>query len=162
MINRFALIAVIAIAPSAAFAQSTSAPATSPAPSSSMQNTTGDSMSSSAADGLRTADSAALAIRFANVKPADLMAKKLLGTPVYNKQKEKLGDIEDLVIEGGSNVTGLVVSVGGFLGIGESYVVLDPKTVVVNQENGKWQAFVDTSKDTLKNAPKFTYGKQKS
>ncbi len=65
-------------------------------------------------------------------------------------------------MKNGANITGVVVSVGGFLGIGESYVVLDPKTVVVNQNDGNWQAFVDTSKDTLKNAPKFTYSKKKN
>lgn len=41
-------------------------------------------------------------------------------------------------------------------------MVLDPKTVVVSQKDGTWQAFVDTTKDTLKNAPKFTYSKKKS
>jgi sporulation protein YlmC with PRC-barrel domain len=112
--------------------------------------------------GLRTADSATLAVKFVTIKPADFMTTKLIGADVYNNQKEKLGEIEDLAIENGHDVTGIVVSVGGFLGIGESYVVLDPKTVVVNQKDGTWRAFVDTSKDTLKNAPKFTYTKKKS
>ena len=112
--------------------------------------------------GMRTADTATLAVRFVTVKPADFMASKLIGTNVYNNQNDKLGEIEDLVVENGKSITGVVVSVGGFLGMGESYVVLDPSTVVLNQKDGTWRAYVDTSKDTLKNAPKFTYTKKKS
>ena len=37
--------------------------------------------------------------------------------------------------------------------------VLDPSTVVLNQHDGKWRAYIDTTKDNLKNAPKFTYKK---
>lgn len=112
--------------------------------------------------GLKAADTATVAVRFVTVKPADFMASKLIGTDVYNNQNDKLGDIEDLVIENGKTITGVVVSVGGFLGIGDSYVVLDPATVVLNQKDGAWRAYVDTSKDNLKNAPKFSYSKKKS
>jgi sporulation protein YlmC with PRC-barrel domain len=112
--------------------------------------------------GMRTADTATLAVRFVTVKPADFMASKLIGTNVYNNQSDKLGEIEDLVVENGKSITGVVVSVGGFLGVGESYVVIDPSTVMLNQKDGTWRAYVDTSKDTLKNAPKFTYTKKKS
>ena len=34
--------------------------------------------------------------------------------------------------------------------------------MVLNEKDGKWRAFVDTSKDNLKNAPKFKYTKAKS
>jgi hypothetical protein len=162
MVNRAAIVLALATATTAAFAQSnTTSPATSP-PGVSVQSSTTGNAATEASSGLRTADSAALAVRFVDVKPADFMTTKLLGANVYNNQKEKLGEIEDLAIENGRNVTGIVVSVGGFLGIGESYVVLDPKTVVVSQKDGTWQAFVDTTKDTLKNAPKFTYSKKRS
>lgn len=56
---------------------------------------------------------------------------------------------------------GVVVGVGGFLGMGESSVALDPSTVVLNQRDGTWRAYVDTSKDNFKNAPKFTYTKMR-
>ena len=161
MIKNFAIAVALATASSSAFAQSATPPASSPPSVAAQSGTTGNAVSE-ASSGLRTANSANLAVRFADVKPADVMTTKLLGANVYNNQKEKLGEIEDLAIENGRDVTGVVVSVGGFLGIGESYVVLDPKTVVVSQKDGTWQAFVDTTKDTLKNAPKFTYSKKKS
>jgi sporulation protein YlmC with PRC-barrel domain len=112
--------------------------------------------------GMRMADTAAMGVRFTTVKPADFMASNLIGADVYNNQNEKLGEIQDLVIDNGKTIAGVVVSVGGFIGLGESYVVLDPATIVVNKVNGSWQAFVDTSKDTLKSAPKFAYSKKKS
>lgn len=115
-----------------------------------------------ASGGLRVADTATVGLKFVTVKPADFMSSKLIGTNVYNNQNEKLGDIEDLVIDNGKTITGVVVSVGGFLGMGESYVLLDPATVVLNQKDNTWKAFVDTSKDNLKNAPKFTYTKKKT
>ena len=112
--------------------------------------------------GISMAKSATFAVRFVSSKPADLMASKLVGLNVYNNQNEELGEIEDLVIDNGKTLTGVVVSVGGFLGMGERYVLIDPATIVVNQQDGDWKAFVDTSKDTLKNAPQFTYGNAKS
>lgn len=111
----------------------------------------------SSPEGLRMADKATLAVRFVTVKPAAFMASRLIGTDVYNNQNEAVGEIEDLVVDNGKTVSGVVVSVGGFLGIGESYVVLDPTTVVLSKKDNSWKAFVDTSKDSLKNAPKFSY-----
>lgn len=119
------------------------------------RTTTGAVTSSN--QGIRVADSATLAIRYATVKPADLTTSKLIGINVYNNQNEQLGEIQDLVIDGGRTISAVVVSVGGFLGLGESYVAVDPSTIVLNDRNGTWRAFVDTSKDNLKNAPKFTY-----
>ncbi len=111
--------------------------------------------------GLKMASTATVALKFVTVKAADFMSSRLVGANVYNNQNESLGEIDDLVIENGKTITGLVVGVGGFLGMGESYVVLDPSTVVLNQKDGTWRAYVDTTKDNLKNAQKFTYTKMK-
>ena len=72
------------------------------------------------AAGIRTANTATVGVKFVTVKPADFMSSKLIGTNVYNNQNDKLGDIEDLVIENGKAITGVVVSVGGFLGWGRA------------------------------------------
>ena len=109
---------------------------------------------------MQTATTSTMAVRFVTVKPADVMSSKLVGMNVYNKQDESLGEIEDLVIENGRIVSGIVVSVGGFIGIGESYVLLDPASVVLTKKGDDWRAYVDTNKETLKNAPKFTYKKK--
>ncbi|MCJ2062757.1 PRC-barrel domain-containing protein [Methylobacterium sp. J-088] len=118
-------------------------------------------MGSSSDMGMKMADTATVKLKFVTVKPADVMSSKLVGATVYNNKKETVGEIEDLVIEHGKIVTGVIVSVGGFLGLGESYVVLDPSTMAVGDKGGKWATYVDTDKDTLKNAPTFKYSKHK-
>ncbi|APX85931.1 photosystem reaction center subunit H [Methylorubrum extorquens] len=118
-------------------------------------------MSSSSDMGMKMADTATVKLKFVTVKPADVMSSKLIGTTVYNNKKETVGEIEDLVIENGKTVTGVIVSVGGFLGMGESYVVLDPSTIAVSHKDGKWATYVDTDKETLKSAPTFKYSKNK-
>ena len=112
--------------------------------------------------GMKMADTATVKLKYVTVKPADVMSSKLVGTTVYNNKNENVGEVEDLVIENGKTLTGVVVSVGGFLGMGESYVVLDPSTLAISNKDGKWAVHADTDKDTLKNAPKFTYSKKKS
>jgi len=113
-------------------------------------------------EGITMAQSAKFAVRFVTPKPADVMTSKLVGLDVYNRQNEKLGEIEDLSIANGKSITGVVVSVGGFLGMGEKYVLIDPATVVVNEHDGAWKAFIDTTKDSLKSAPEFKYTHVKS
>jgi sporulation protein YlmC with PRC-barrel domain len=49
-------------------------------------------------------------------------SSKLIGVEVYNETNEKLGSIEDLIISTNGNIGSVVVSVGGFLGMGEHNV----------------------------------------
>ena len=135
-----------------AVAQTTPAPA-APTP--------GTAMPASSDMGMKMADTATVKLKFMTVKPADVMSSKLVGTTVYNNKNETVGEVEDLVIENGKTLTGVVVSVGGFLGLGESYVVLDPSSLAISNKDGKWMVHADTDKDTLKNAPKFEYSKKK-
>jgi hypothetical protein len=90
--------------------------------------------------------------------PTDVLSSNLIGLNVHNNAKETVGEIKDLVVSGG-NLSGLILSVGGFLGIGERYVVVTPSAVnVVYSENDKkWTATMDTTKDALKAAPEFKY-----
>lgn len=162
MLRRPLIALVAACLSTATLAQTDQSPETkkeeAPAaaqPSQPPQQTTGIAAAPTA--GLKVANAANLAVRFVEVKPADFMATRLLGINVYNNQEESLGEIQDLVFQDGKSLTGVVVSVGGILGLGERYVVLDPATVVLNQKDGSWRAYVDTTKNTLENAPKFTY-----
>ena len=147
--------AAVAFLTGPALAQTQTAPATPAAGSAAMP-------AGQAGAGMRMADTASVAVRFVTVKSADLMSSKLIGTNVYNKQNESIGEIEDLVIENGKTITGVVVSVGGFLGMGERYVLLDPASIVLNSKDGNMKAFVDTNKENLKSAPTFKYTKKRS
>jgi sporulation protein YlmC with PRC-barrel domain len=51
-------------------------------------------------------------------------ASKLVGLNVYNEQNEKLGDISEVLIDTSGKVTGVVIGVGGFLGIGQRDILV--------------------------------------
>jgi sporulation protein YlmC with PRC-barrel domain len=46
-------------------------------------------------------------------------ASKLMGLDVYNEANEKLGDINELVVDKDGKIHAVVIGVGGFLGMGE-------------------------------------------
>ncbi|MGE6784536.1 PRC-barrel domain-containing protein [Ensifer adhaerens] len=90
-----------------------------------------------------------------------IVNSQLVGVDIYNKQNETVGEISDVVIGDGKSVIGIIASVGGFLRLGESYVVIDPASLALANENGAWKAYVYTNKDELSKAPKFDCGKLK-
>jgi hypothetical protein len=114
-----------------------------------------------AGPGITMGKTASGPLKYVNIQDNDLVTSKLVGVGVYNKLNENIGQISDVVIGDGKSVIGIVASVGGFLGIGESYVVLDPSSVALAPDNGTWKAYVDTSKDDLSRAPKLDYSKLK-
>jgi sporulation protein YlmC with PRC-barrel domain len=51
-------------------------------------------------------------------------ASKVVGLNVYNKDNENLGSINDLLTDKNGNIKAVVISVGGFLGVGAHYVAV--------------------------------------
>jgi sporulation protein YlmC with PRC-barrel domain len=51
-------------------------------------------------------------------------ASKVIGINVYNETNEKIGDIEELIVDKSGKVDNVVLGVGGFLGMGEHYVAV--------------------------------------
>ncbi|MGE3989885.1 PRC-barrel domain-containing protein [Pseudorhodoplanes sp.] len=98
-------------------------------------------------------------------------ASKLIGVDVYNNQNEKLGEINELILTSNGQVSGAVIGVGGFLGMGERDVMvpLDKLTFsndraattgAANDGDRKWypdRAVLNTNKDQLKGMPEFKY-----
>lgn len=82
-------------------------------------------------------------------------AQELLGADVKNTQNETIGEVEAVQVDSSGMVSNIIVSVGGFLGIGSRDVALSWNDLKV-AENG--QSVVTTmSKDQLKNMPEFQY-----
>lgn len=46
-------------------------------------------------------------------------ASKLIGLDVYNENNEKLGDVNEIILDKSGKVSAVVIGVGGFLGMGE-------------------------------------------
>ena len=54
----------------------------------------------------------------------DWRASKLVGLNVYNDNNEKIGSINDLLMDKSGNIKAAVIGVGGFLGVGEHLVAV--------------------------------------
>ena len=51
-------------------------------------------------------------------------ASKLVGVDVYNETNEKIGDINELILDRSGKVTNVILGVGGVVGLGEHYVAV--------------------------------------
>jgi sporulation protein YlmC with PRC-barrel domain len=51
-------------------------------------------------------------------------ASKLVGLNVYSDRNEKLGDINEILLDQSGTVAGVVIGVGGFLGMGERAIMV--------------------------------------
>ncbi len=61
-------------------------------------------------------------------------ASKMIGLVVYNEQNERLGDINEIILDKDGKTLGYVVGVGGFLGMGEHDILIEPcKIKFVNE-----------------------------
>ncbi|MEJ5083329.1 MULTISPECIES: PRC-barrel domain-containing protein [Brucella/Ochrobactrum group] len=95
---------------------------------------------------------------FVTAKPTDVISSNILNLDIVNSKDESIGKIQDLIMADGS-LTGYIVSVGGFLGIGEKYVIVAPQSVEIlySENDKKWSAKMETSKEDLEKAPEFKY-----
>jgi sporulation protein YlmC with PRC-barrel domain len=57
-------------------------------------------------------------------KEGQWRSSKLIGIDVYNEANEKVGNIEDLILDKSGKIENVVLGVGGFLGMGEHYVAV--------------------------------------
>lgn len=86
----------------------------------------------------------------------DFVVSSIINANVKNNQNETIGEVKDVVIRK-KQLEGIVIAVGGFLGVGERYVVVDPATVQMSVVNGTWRISTNATKDSLKSAPEFKY-----
>jgi sporulation protein YlmC with PRC-barrel domain len=74
---------------------------------------------------------------------------------VYNTASEKLGSVEDVMLDKkAGRIAYAVLSFGGFLGIGERYYPLPWEKLTYNTEVGGY--VVNLDRDTLEGAPSYT------
>jgi len=99
-------------------------------------------------------------------------ASKLVGVDIYNEQNDKIGDVNDVIIDSSGKVDGVVVSVGGFLGMGEHDVMMKldqikfankagtTTTCSTSSNSKQWypdRGTVNATKDQLKAMTEFKY-----
>jgi sporulation protein YlmC with PRC-barrel domain len=76
---------------------------------------------------------------------------------VYDGTNSKVGDIQDVLVADNGQVTGFVISVGGFLGIGDKDVIVPFNAIKHEMRDSKPILTTAASKDSLKAAPGYKY-----
>jgi hypothetical protein len=99
---------------------------------------------------------------FVKVQNTDMLSSNVVGLDIFNGQNHNIGKIQDIAFDASKQVTGYILSVGGFLGMGTHYVAVYPNALTVQYDanNKTWRATMNATKDQLKSAPEFKYSGQ--
>ena len=112
------------------------------------------------AEDAKTTGTAPADAKFSTVPNDEILSSKLKGLNVHNQKDQSVGEIADFAIKN-NQVDALILSVGGFLGIGEHYVAVPPSSINIRYDsaNDNWLASMNTTKEALQAAPEFKYPK---
>jgi sporulation protein YlmC with PRC-barrel domain len=143
------LIAALAL-PVSAFAQTTSVPSpAAPATHATAPAATAPAPATHAA-APSTAPAVAQATR--HMRDDQIRGSKLIGASVYDPTDQKIGTVDELVLNPDGKVADIVIGVGGFLGAGEKRVAVP----MAELKRGKDDHFVlAATKDSLKQMANF-------
>ncbi|MBA1141250.1 PRC-barrel domain-containing protein [Mesorhizobium neociceri] len=131
----FATTALATLIATGAFAQSTTAPATSPAPA-----------------------EAPATIAPAPQQAEGALMTNIIGESVYNgtgDDAQKIGDVSDVVFDENGQAKSAIIGVGGFLGIGSKNVAFDYGKLQWVERNGDRWLVAETTKEALTALPDF-------
>src|SRR5262245_22330795 len=80
----------------------------------------------------------------ATALPGAISGKQLIGTPIENVKEGRVGSVSDLVLGKDSHVDAIVVSDGGFLGIGNAQIPVKPALISIRRgKDGKLRALTN-------------------
>jgi sporulation protein YlmC with PRC-barrel domain len=92
---------------------------------------------------------------------SDVRASKLIGSSVYNDHNEKIGSIDDVVLGKDNKADAVILSVGGFLGMGTKLVAVPYTQLTLgdtkNASSDNKVVLPGATKDSLKSQPDFNY-----
>ncbi|MGX5845776.1 PRC-barrel domain-containing protein [Mesorhizobium sp. PL10] len=131
----FATTALATVIATGAFAQSTTAPATTPAPA-----------------------EAPATIAPAPQRADGALMTNIIGESVYNgtgEDAQKIGDVSDVVFDGNGKAKSAIIGVGGFLGLGSKNVAFDYGKLEWVEKNGDRWLVAETTKEALTALPDF-------
>ncbi|GAB3023457.1 PRC-barrel domain-containing protein [Bowmanella dokdonensis] len=93
---------------------------------------------------------------FLNEIPANgLQASHLIGATVNTSNNEEVGSVNELIIDSNGQVVALVVSVGGFLGLGEKDVAIGWDDIQTTGSADADMLQTQLTREELSSAPKF-------
>jgi PRC-barrel domain. len=79
---------------------------------------------------------------------------KVIGSDVVNRSGQLIGTVDEIIAEPGDSAPVAILSVGGFLGIGEHLVAVPMKDLKISKDRIE---LPDATKEGLKALPQFKY-----
>ncbi|WGJ13256.1 PRC-barrel domain-containing protein [Methylocapsa sp. D3K7] len=109
---------------------------------------------------IATAQHAAVTGDFLQTLPKDaLLVSNLHTKAIYDPNEKKVGKVEDLLLDRSGNVEAVIISVGGFLGIGDKEVAVPFEAIKATEKDSKIWLTINATKDALKSAPGVSFDK---
>jgi sporulation protein YlmC with PRC-barrel domain len=76
---------------------------------------------------------------------------------VYDNRDNKIGDVNDLLLDRDGKINAVIIGVGGFLGVGKKNVAVPFSSLKVAEKNGSRYLVLETTKEALQTAPGYVY-----
>ena len=95
-------------------------------------------------------------------KAGEMAGSAIIGAKVHDTKKETIGSIQDIYLDDSGKVKVVIVSVGGFLGVGAKDVAVKWEDIKFGKDGKSLALTTDLTKDALKAMPDYKSERQKS
>src|ERR1700749_1358646 len=85
------------------------------------------------------------------IRSDELRASKIIGSSVYDRNNQKIGSVQDIILGTGAKVDSVVVDVGTFLGMGGKNVAVKMDQIKTDND----RLTLDLTKNQLQQAPNY-------
>lgn len=143
MLRIVPILAAMALTSTAALAQTTSP---SPSPSTTVPSASPSPSATSPSPSAATTPSAAAS----SPTLTDAQAKSWVGKKVYSSDNKNMGEVAQFIRDSSGKVTELQADVGGFLGIGETRVLIEPAQIKLEAD----RVVLNLNSDQVKALPR--------
>jgi sporulation protein YlmC with PRC-barrel domain len=100
--------------------------------------------------------------QFGTTVPADAVSiSTYYNEDVYDTQDNKIGDVNDILLDKDGRVSTVIIGVGGFLGVGEKDVAVRFDALKVAEKAGDRYLVINATKEALEKAPGYIHDKEK-
>lgn len=82
-------------------------------------------------------------------------ASELIGAAVENTSGESVGEVGDIIVDADGNANAALISIGGFLGLGQKDVAVPFADLNVQEQDGALKVTVAMSSETLESMPAY-------
>lgn len=86
---------------------------------------------------------------------AEVKGNKLIGADVKSANNEKIGDVSEVLVSTDGKISAIIVSVGGFLGVGDRKVALPWEQLRFSSEGNDLVMMASATKESLKEMPEY-------